>query len=172
MSDSEIIQGCLNENRRAQEFLYKKYSSRVSNICSKYFSNHQDAEDASQETFIKIFKYLKNFRGDGSFEGWISIIAKNTSIKKITRLKSREEMLQKNKEILTQEHSDPSIIEDLSIKDIVSTIEKLPKGYKIIFQLHSLGYSHTEISQMLNIKSGTSRSQLAKARRTILKNLN
>ena len=172
MSDDEIISGCLADDERSQQFLYKKYHTRVSNICKKYFKDPHDVKDASQETFIKIFKFLKSFRGEGSFEGWITRIAVNTSIKKIGSIKSKREMLEKSSQISRPNFESPEVIGSLSLKEIKSIIQKLPVGYKTVFDLYSLGYSHSEISEFLQINSGTSRSQLAKARKAIAKNLN
>lgn len=172
MSDNEIIIGCLEENERAQQFLYKKYHPRVSYICKKYFKDPHEAKDASQETFIKVFKFLKSFRGEGSFEGWITRIAINTSLKKIKSLKLKREIIEKCSEEEHQVFESPAIVSELSVKEIKSVIKGLPKGYKTVFELYSLGYSHTEISGFLKIDSGTSRSQLSKARKMIAKNLN
>ena len=80
VSETDLIQGCISGNRQMQELLYQKYSSKMYGVCLRYSGNVEDANDLLQEGFIKIFKNLTKFRGEGSFEGWIRRIFVNTSI--------------------------------------------------------------------------------------------
>lgn len=135
-------------------------------VCERYARNQADAEDILQDAFIKVFEKIGQFKGDGSFEGWIRKIVVNTALKKYTLSRYNKEVLEED--ILVKEETqegDPAAYNQLSEKDILQLIHQLPDGYRIIFNLYVIeGYRHEEIAEMLGIQSGTSRSQLAKAR--------
>jgi len=137
-------------------------------ICLRYSENAEDANDVLQEGFIKVYKNLDKFRGDGSFEGWVRRIFINTSIehyRKKVKLYNVSEV-QEN----TVEDTDLSALDSLAVKDIMNIINELSPGYKQIFNLHVVeGYSHKEIADMLGITEGTSKSQLARAKGVLKK---
>lgn len=139
-------------------------------VCLRYCGNTDDANDLLQEGFIKIFKNLSRFRGEGSFEGWIRRIFINTSIehfrKKIKLYNVSE--VQEN----TIEDTDLTALDTLAQKDLLVLINELSPGYKTIFNMHVVeGYSHKEIAAMLGITEGTSKSQLARAKAVLKKSL-
>lgn len=153
-----------------QEILYKKFSSKMYGVCLRYSGNVDDANDLLQDGFIKIFKNLNKFRGDGSFEGWIRRIFVNTSIehfrKKIKLYNVTE--VQEN----TVEDTDLTILDTLAEKDIIALVNELSPGYKTVFNMHVVeGYSHKEIADILGITEGTSKSQLARAKGVLKKSL-
>lgn len=170
LSETDLIQGCIRGNRQMQELLYQKYSSKMYGVCLRYSGNVEDANDLLQEGFIKIFKNLTKFRGEGSFEGWIRRIFVNTSIehfrKKIKLYNVSE--VQEN----TIEDDDLNILDTLAEKDIISLVSELSPGYKAVFNMHVIeGYSHKEIADVLGITEGTSKSQLARAKGVLKKSL-
>ncbi len=170
VSETDLIQGCIDGNRQMQELLYQKYSSKMYGVCLRYSGNVEDANDLLQEGFVKIFKNLTKFRGDGSFEGWIRRIFVNTSIehfrKKIKLYNVTE--VQEN----TIEDYDLNILDTLAEKDIISLVNELSPGYKTVFNMHVIeGYSHKEIADVLGITEGTSKSQLARAKGVLKKSL-
>jgi len=139
-------------------------------VCLRYSGNVDDANDLLQEGFIKIFKNLHKFRGEGSFEGWIRRIFVNTSIehfrKKIKLYNVTE--VQEN----TVEDTDLTILDTLAEKDIIAIVNELSPGYKTVFNMHVVeGYSHKEIAEILGITEGTSKSQLARAKGVLKKSL-
>lgn len=150
-----------------QEELYKRFAPKMYAVCLRYSNNAENAQDLLQEGFIKIFRNLNRFRGDGSFEGWIRRIFVNTSIeyfRKKTNLFSITE-----KEDLVVEDSSLNALDRLAEKDIILLVQELSPGYRTVFNLYAIeGYSHKEIGTMLNINEGTSKSQLARAK-SILK---
>jgi len=153
-----------------QELLYKKFSSKMYGVCLRYSGNVDDANDLLQEGFIKIFKNLHKFRGEGSSEGWIRRIFVNTSIehfrKKIKLYNVTE--VQEN----TVEDTDLTILDTLAEKDIIAIVNELSPGYKTVFNMHVVeGYSHKEIAEILGITEGTSKSQLARAKGVLKKSL-
>ena len=169
-SETDLIQGCIDGNRQMQELLYRKFSSKMYGVCLRYSGNVDDANDLLQEGFIKIFKNLNKFRGDGSFEGWIRRIFVNTSIehfRKKVKLYNVTEV-QEN----TVENTDLTILDTLAVKDIIILVNELSPGYKTVFNMHVIeGYSHKEIADILGITEGTSKSQLARAKGVLKKSL-
>ncbi len=170
VSETDLIQGCIIGDRQMQELLYKKFSSKMYGVCLRYSGNTEDANDLLQEGFIKIFKNLTKFRGEGSFEGWMRRIFVNTSIehfRKKVKLYNVTEV-QEN----TIEDYDLTILDTLAEKDIISLVNELSPGYKAVFNMHVVeGYSHKEIAHILGITEGTSKSQLARAKGVLKKTL-
>jgi RNA polymerase sigma factor (sigma-70 family) len=170
LSESDIIQGCIAGNRQMQEIFYKKFSPKMYGVCLRYSGNVEDANDLLQEGFIKIFKNLEKFRGDGSFEGWIRRIFVNTSIehfRKKVKLYNVTEV-QEN----TIEDVELNVLDSMAEKDIIFLVNELAPGYKAVFNMHVIeGYSHKEIADILGITEGTSKSQLARAKGVLKKSL-
>ena len=151
-----------------QELLYKKFNGKMYGVCMRYSGNTEDANDLLQEGFIKIFKNIEKFRGEGSFEGWMRRIFVNTSIehfRKKVKLYNVSEV-QEN----TIEDTDLTILDTLAEKDIIVLVNELSPGYKTVFNMHVIeGYSHKEIADILGITEGTSKSQLARAKGVLKK---
>ncbi|MEO8861761.1 MAG: RNA polymerase sigma factor [Ginsengibacter sp.] len=169
-SESDLIQGCINGDRQMQELLYKRFSSKMYGVCLRYSGSADDANDLLQEGFIKIYKNLGKFRGEGSFEGWIRRIFVNTAIehfRKKVKLYNVSEVQES-----TMEDTDISVLDKLAVKDIIVLVNELAPGYKTIFNMHVIeGYSHKEIAEILGINEGTSKSQLARAKGVLKKSL-
>lgn len=163
----ELISYCLQGDRFAQKSLFEKYAGKMMATCLRYATDRSDAQDILQEAFIKVFKNLKNFEKKGSFEGWIRTIVINTALNKKNKLSfSREKHVEEN--FLDVNNYEPSVISRLTADEILKFIDKLPEGYRIVFNLYVVeGYSHKEIGKLLDIKEASSRSQLAKARRML-----
>ena len=170
LADSDLIQGCIDGNRQMQEAFYKKFSPKMYGVCLRYSGNAEDANDLLQEGFIKVFKNLEKFRGDGSFEGWVRRIFVNTSIehfRKKVKLYNVTEV-QEN----TIEDIELNILDSMAEKDIIALVHELSPGYKAVFNMHVIeGYSHKEIADILGITEGTSKSQLARAKGVLKKSL-
>lgn len=160
---NELIAGCLSNKRSAFKELYDLMSPKMFSICLRYADNYQTAEDLLQEGFIKVYKYIKNFRGDGSFEGWMKRIFVNTAIEHF-RKKARMYPIVNLESVdynLNVEH----IADTLELQDLQKLIQNLSPGYRTVFNLYVVeGYSHKEIGDLLNISEGTSKSQLSRAR--------
>ncbi len=150
--------------------LYRKHSSYLYAVCLRYAKNKEDAEDVLQEGFLKIYHSLDHFKGNSNIKTWMQSIMINTAINHY-RKKKRIDFNTINiddVEIFKQDNNDA--INKLSTDELLQVINKLPDGYRLIFNLYSIeGYKHKEIAELLNIHEGTSKSQLAKARITIQK---
>jgi len=163
ITESDLIVGCLEGNRRMQEELYRRFSPRMYAVCLRYAGNAEEAEDILQEGFIKVFKKLASFRREGSFEGWIRRIFVNTAIEHFRR--KRYLMPVTEKEENTIEGKYLSVLDDLAARDIMALVQELSPGYRTVFNMYVVeGYTHKEIADMLGISEGTSKSQLSRAK--------
>jgi RNA polymerase sigma factor (sigma-70 family) len=167
----ELIDGCLKEDRRTQELLYKRYSNRMWGVCLRYSRSREEAEDILQEGFMKVFDNIGKFKFEGSFEGWVRRIMVNTALRHYSRSVFKEELAGDDEEI--DSLVDPQALVNISEKELLRVIDELPEGYRIVFNLYVIeGYDHKEVAAMLGIAESTSRSQLAKARLMLQKRLN
>lgn len=150
----------------AQSEIYKLYADMLFGISLKYSENYQDAEDTLQDSFLTIFDKIKQYNNKGSFEGWLKKIAINTALQKYRKKRP----LQLIKEVTDTEEIVEIDLEDknLDIDFLLNLIQKLPNKYRLVFNLYVLdNYSHKEISKMLNISEGTSKSNLSRARKNL-----
>jgi len=172
LTDEQLLSQCLNNNRKAQNILYKKFSPKLFGTCLRYSKNNTDAEDILQEGFIKIFKYLKDFRNEGYFEGWMRKIMVTTAL----NFYKRKSLLNKEVDpdiVNAPSMSVPDVISLLSSEELLSMIQELPNGYRMVFNLNTIeGYSHKEIGEIMNISVNTSKSQLSRARNSLQKRIN
>jgi RNA polymerase sigma-70 factor (ECF subfamily) len=160
--ESDLIKGCLLNDRKSQKQLYDTYSGKMYALSLRYMGNSEDAQDVLQEGFIKIYNNLDRFRSEGSFEGWIRRIFVNTAIEHLRR-KKLEFQLPASAEFI--EFQAVGAAERLNEKELLGIVQKLSPGYRTVLNLFIVeGYSHKEISELLNISEGTSKSQLARAR--------
>jgi RNA polymerase sigma factor (sigma-70 family) len=169
--EKELIKRCLKGDRFAQELLYRRFAAKMYAVCMRYLKQPAESEDVLQESFIKIFQSLKDYRGDGSFEGWVRRIVINTTINHIRRnLVAYADTEDKYLENTIPEGY--SIEADLSAQELLQLIHELPEGYRIVFNLYAIeGFTHAEIADMLGISVNTSKSQLSRARASLQKRL-
>lgn len=163
IQDSDLIQGCLQGNRKMQQELYERFAPKMYAVCLRYAGTATEAEDILQEGFIKVFKKVGSFRNEGSFEGWIRRIFVNTAIEHF-RKKAYLQPITEWEET-TVEGKYLSILDELAEQDIIGLIQKLSPGYRTVFNMYVVeGYTHREISELLGISEGTSKSQLSRAK--------
>ena len=161
MSLDQLIQNCKKNDTKAQSELYKLFSSKLFAICLKYCRNRAEAEDNLQDSFVTIFNKISQYDNKGSFEGWLKRITINTALQRYRRKGVFNIVSEEKIEDVSIEIEN----EDVSIDFLLSTIQELPDRYRMVFNLYALdGYSHKEISQMLDITTGTTKSNLARAR--------
>lgn len=166
-SEIELVKQCQKNHRPAQEKLYKLFAPKMYGVCLRYSNDQFEAEDILQEGFIKVFTHLKNFRGDGSLEGWIRRTIINTAINYYRKnLKYQNDVNIDDRQIMTPDGND--VFSKLSTDELMKVIRDLPDGYRMIFNLYVIeGFSHKEIGEMLNINENTSKSQLSRARQVL-----
>jgi RNA polymerase sigma factor (sigma-70 family) len=162
IQDTDLISGCLVGDRRSQKELYDKFSAKMYAVCMRYMGNADDAQDILQDGFIKVFKNLEKFRGEGSFEGWIRRIMANTAIEQLRKKKLNFSTADKEEQL---EYKAPGAVDNLSEKDLLKIVSELSPGYRTVFNMYVVeGYGHKDIGDILGISEGTSKSQLARAR--------
>ncbi|MCB0804348.1 MAG: sigma-70 family RNA polymerase sigma factor [Bacteroidales bacterium] len=149
---------------KSKELLYKHFAPRMYGICLRFAGNKMEADDILQESFIKIFRKIKNFRNEGSLEGWIRRTVINTAIN-FYRRNTRYAMMNDLEGFEKQDEDYVNIYDKISYDDLQRLISELPNGYRTVFNLNVIeGYTHKEIGEMLNISDNTSKSQLTRAR--------
>jgi len=159
----------LRNNSKSQELLYKYFAPKMYGICLRFAGNQMEADDIMQEGFIKVFTQLKNFRNEGSFEGWIRRTFINTAIN-YYRKNLRSSKFQNVDEIEVALTNEENVYDALSKEELIKLVQELPNGYRTVFNLNVIeGYTHKEIGAMLNISDNTSKSQLTRARSILQK---
>lgn len=171
LTERELIKGCLDGERRCQEALYSRYARRMYAVCLRYARHELEAQDLMQEGFIRVFEKLKDFRMEGSFEGWIRRIMVHTSINQYRKKSFQQERF--GMEHLPEGEVGPEAVGRLGEAELLAMVSSLPDGYRMVFNLYAVeGYDHAEIAELLGCGESTSRSQLAKARRLLQLKIN
>jgi len=164
--DQLLIDACLRDDRRAQQQLYQTYRSKLFGVCLRYADSVETAEDLLQEVFVRIFSRLEQFRGEGSFEGWLRRIAVHAAAE---HYRNRAKVLPLSE--LRDLPDDNSAWADpggCSEQELLELIRALPEGCRTVFNLFVVeGYAHREIAELMGISEGASRSQLAYARKKL-----
>ena len=156
----------------AQAKLYSLFADKLFNVCLKYSRTPEDAQDTLQDSFMVIFKDIKKFKHKGSFEGWAKRVTVNVALQKF-----RKKSIIKFDDIEESKIPDEKVYVDVEEKEIslnllLSLINKLPPQYQLIFNLYVLDeYTHKEISEILDISVGTSKSNLSRARKLLKKEI-
>lgn len=168
LTERDLIERSLKGDRVSQRDLFNMYSAKMLAVCNRYARHSAEAEDMFQEGFIKVFTNLSKYTGEGSFEGWVRRIMINTSLKSIAKLSFKNENIGLEDYHEKDNKLSPEVFSKLSVDDLMTLVNDLPEGYKLVFNLYAIeGYSHKEIAEMLKVEVSTSRSQLVKARRML-----
>ena len=165
-----LIKACSSGDDKAFKKIYDIHSGTMYSICLRYMNNEDEAKDALQEGFIKVFKNISKFSFSGSFEGWMKRIFVNRSIELIRKRKNHLDVSELN----SNEIKLTSTIETgaLDAEKMMLLVQQLPEGYRTVFNMYVVdGYSHKEISEHLGVNENTSKSQLFKARRQLQEQL-
>ncbi|MBT8326064.1 MAG: RNA polymerase sigma factor [Bacteroidia bacterium] len=161
MSLDGLIKNCIKQNAEAQSQLYKLYSVKLFSLCLKYSNNYAEAEDVLHDAFITIFNKIDQYKGKGSFEGWLKRITINTALQRYRKTSVLELV---NEDKIAEVSVDIDDLE-INVDYLLSIIQELPDRYRLVFNLYVLdGYSHKEVAELMQISVGTSKSNLARAR--------
>ncbi|PCJ64618.1 MAG: hypothetical protein COA58_12840 [Bacteroidetes bacterium] len=161
-----LIKACSNGDSKAFKKIYDIHSGTMYSICLRYMNNEDEAKDALQEGFIKVFKNIGKFTFSGSFEGWMKRIFVNSSIELIRKRKNHMDVSELNSNELRL----TTTIETgtMDVEKMMLLVQRLPEGYRTVFNMFIVdGFSHKEISDHLGINENTSKSQLFKARKQL-----
>jgi RNA polymerase sigma-70 factor (ECF subfamily) len=164
----QLIIGCKRKETWARKQLYELYAPAMLGICIRYVNEIETARDILQEGFIKVYTKIDSYSGAGSFEGWMKKIFITSALEYLRVTKTFKYNINLDECDETIGNFDENIVEAISAEEILRCISELPVGFKTVFNLYAIeGYSHAEIAQMLKIKEGSSRSQLARARQML-----
>jgi len=164
--EQQWIEQAKDCNRQAQQLIYQRYASKMLSVCRQYVKDIHHAEDVMITAFMKVFTHMKSYEGKGNFEGWIRriMIHECISFIRVQKKVSYTDDLELSEP--TDEH------EELlwTAEELQRAIDTLPEGYKMVFNLYVIeGLKHREISEMLGISEGTSKSQLSHAKNLLKK---
>jgi len=161
MGLEQLIIKCKKNNRKAQGELYNLYAKKLFTLCLKYSKNYAESEDNLQDAFLTIFSKIKQYNGNGSFEGWMKRIVINTALQRYRKAS----VLDVIKDDVLEEEIVEVEVDQVPLDFLLEIIQQLPDKYRLVFNLYVLdGFSHKEIAEMLNVSVGTSKSNLSRAR--------
>lgn len=164
-SDSELVKGVLQGSSVHQTALYQQYSVPMFRVVMRFARDRAEAEDMLQDGFIRVFRDMTQFRGDGALGGWIRRIMVNTAL---SHLRKQRDFIRDIPDFSPFENrlrTDEDFASNLDVETLMGYLQKLPPGYRAVFNLYAIdGFSHEEIAEQLGISIGTSKSQLFKAR--------
>lgn len=167
-SHQVILKGCIAGDRASQSKLYHLHAGKMMGVCMWYARNREEAEEILQDGFIRVFKYIHTYSADGSFEGWIRKIMVNAALFKY---RNKSAYLKVVTEFNPEVHDIPveaSFISRFDEKELVKLVQTLPPAYRMVFNLYVFeGFKHREIAEVLKVSEGTSKSNLADARKIL-----
>lgn len=166
----DILKRCKKNDKQAQAQLYNWLAPKLLGLCYRYLQNRDEAEDAMQDAFVKVFTSLDSYKAVGSFEGWAKRIAANTAL---NTLRTKHKIyFERNLLLVEAIEVEEEEARQLSAADIMQCLEQLPSGYRTIINMYLIdGFSHKEIAEKLGIAESSSRSQFARARQILMKQL-
>lgn len=164
MNDAELIAGLRNGNPIAERTLYDRHVDRIYRLAHRMSGDETLARDFTQDTFVRAFSKIGDFRGESALATWLQAIAVNVilnGLRQVRRIRSREEGVD---ELPDTQHARREAEPDLKQR-LHAAIDALPDGYRMVFVMHDVeGYTHEEIAASLGIQPGTSKAQLSRAR--------
>lgn len=165
MDEKAIIKGCINNDRKAQELLYRQYFGVVKAMCLRYTTDEDYLISIINDGFLRVFKGIHTYKGSGSFEGWIRRTvyhALSDFFRKQNRYTAKISFIEKDRSVKEE------ALQDLYFLDLVDLIQKLPSQTYTVFKLYAMeGFSHKEISEKMGIPLGTSKWHLFEARKQL-----
>ena len=167
---SELVEKCINNERAAQEKFYRMFHGKMMGLCMRFFSNRDDAKEALNVGFLKVFRSLSSYQGKGSLEGWIYRIIHNTALdfvrKKVVFDNRIEEINESSAQV------EPEVIQKYYVNELLNLLHSLPEATKVVFTLFAIeNFSHKEIAKQLEISEGTSKWHVNNARQLLKKQL-
>jgi RNA polymerase sigma factor (sigma-70 family) len=165
INEEQLVSRCLEKDPLAQKHLFEYYSKRMMGVCLRYSTDREEAQDVLQMGLIKVFEKLEMYDRKGSLEGWIRKIIVNTALDNIRKHKKLLLNVAIDKVEYQLDSHHETVIEALSAQDLLIVIQKMPLGFKTVFNMYVIeGYSHKEIAEALGVTVGTSKSQFSRAR--------
>jgi len=166
-----LVAGCMQNDRKAQERLYKQYYNALGAICMRYTRNEQDAIEVLNDGFLKIFKNIQQYdSARGALYTWMSRIVTNCCIDFLR--KQQDVYFNPIEEHTEDVHLDNRALQNIDAQELLCLIRQLPPATQLVFNLHVIeGYPHKEIAERLNMREGTSKWHVNEARKQLQKKL-
>lgn len=163
LSEEQLIAGCIADDRRCQEMLYRKFADKMYNVAMTYAKDEDEACDIQQEGFIRVFRNIHTFSSEGALEGWVRKIIVNTALEFYRKKKREKEVLEIHSNFIDLRID--SILEKLNADYLIELVNRLPTKAQMVLKLYAIeGYGHKEIAELMGISEGTSKSQLNRGR--------
>jgi len=167
VTEQAIIQGCKQDDPKAQEAFYARFAPKMFGVCRRYIKRYEEAEDLLIEGLFKALDKIHTYSGNGSFEGWIRRIVVNECLMFLRKKTPLSVSIEVHP---TDAPTNMNIEDELAAQDILALLDQLPTGYRTVFNLYVIeGYKHREIAEMLKISINTSKSQLILAKKRMRK---
>lgn len=164
MEDDLLVNECAKGNSKAQRALFDKFAPKMMAVCLRYIKNNQEAEDVLQDSFVKVFQKIAEFKMEGSLEGWVRRIVVNTALDSIRRNKKLLDDMQVEEVQYKVPFTDHQF-DSMQVELLMKLISEMPDGYRVVFNMFAIeGYSHKEIAETLGVTENTSKSQYSRAR--------
>lgn len=168
LEDEQIIQGCKDKNRRAQQELFLKYSQKMYGFCLRYSNNADDANDLLQDGFMKVFDNIDSYKGDRPLGAWMSRVFINLAISGFRKKSGGPRFVDMEEGNIVEDESDDNQVPMHDMKQVMKCMASLPEKYRIVLNMYAIDkMGHKEIAEQLGISEGTSKSQLSRARQML-----
>ena len=168
VTEDELIDGCRQNNKKAQKLLWDKYAARMFGVCKRYVKSRENAEDVMITGMCKAMTKIDSYSGKGRFEGWIRRIVVNEALMFLRKTNNFRMTVEMDNNIEMPSHV--TVEDEMAAQDILNLLDKLPTGYRTVFNLFVIeGYKHKEIAVILDISINTSKSQLIHAKKKLVK---
>ena len=162
--EKALIQSCIDGDRHAQSQLYALFVPKMFAVCLRYSKNREEAEEILQEGFVQVFKSLKKFKHEGSFEGWIRKVMLYCSVKHF-RNRSKMYPVVNIESVSIEQVGNDEVMALLGKKELLKMVQALTPAYRMVFNLYVFeGLKHWEIAEQLGISEGTSKSNFFDAK--------
>ena len=165
-AEQMVIDQCIANDRKAQYQIYQQYSKAMFNICVRMLNDTSEAEDALQESFLKAFRNMEQFKGNSTLGAWLKRIVVNECLNRIKKRKL--DLISIEDRQLEESAEDEHLSEQdlvLEVGKVRQAIQELPDGFRVVFSLYLIeGYDHQEIADILGITESTSKSQYSRAK--------
>ena len=166
VTDIELINGCKAQDQLFQKELVLRYSPLLMTVSKRYTDSYPAAQDVLQDSLVKIFRGINNYKDTGCFKAWMKRVVINTALKSKSR--KRYSFEYSGLQNINEPELPAEAFSNLKAQELMKLINTLPSGFREVFNLAAIeGYSHKEIGELLNIAPSTSRSQLARARKIL-----
>lgn len=166
--DDVLLQGCLQEHRLAQKYLYQRYGGYMLSICMRYAGSRDEAREILNAAFFKVFKSIGQYKGQGSLKAWIAKVVLYSSIDWVRSQVNYRRRMDYNVE--KEATADNTALQQLALDELLALIQQLPPKSRMVFSLFAIeGYSHKEAAEALGISEGTSKWHLSEAKKRLQK---